>query len=103
MWPVPTSRSVASRENDDGSSANAVPRRVGIERRDRAEQRPRIGVRRTREQRPRVAHLDDPPQIHHRHAAADVLHQPQVVRDEEIRQLQALLQVEQQAARPAPE
>ena len=49
-----------------------------------------------REERLRVAHLDDPAQVHHRHAAADVLHQPQVVRDEEVGQLQPRLQIEQQ-------
>ena len=36
------------------------------------------------------------PRIHHRDAAADVLDQPQVVRDEQIGQLQPLLQIHQQ-------
>ena len=42
------------------------------------------------------AHLHDFPQIHHRDPAADVPDQAQVVRDEEIRQLQSLLQVHEQ-------
>ena len=54
------------------------------------------GMRGAREQRARVAHLHDPPAVHHRHAVADVLHEPQVVGDEEIRQLQPRLQVQKQ-------
>ena len=40
--------------------------------------------------------LHDLSQIHHRDAAADVLDEPQIVRDEQIRQLQLLLQIHQQ-------
>ena len=40
--------------------------------------------------------LDEPPAIHHGHAVADLAHEPQIVRDEEIRQAEALLQVEQE-------
>src|ERR1044071_5590912 len=42
----------------------------------------------------RVGHLDDAAQIHHGCPAADVLHQAQIVRNEEIGKLQALLKVE---------
>ena len=73
-----------------------LARRVRIEHGDRAEQRPGVRMRGAREERPRVAQLDDLPHVHHRHAAADVFDQPQVVRDEEIRQLQPLLQIHQQ-------
>ena len=40
--------------------------------------------------------LDDAPAVHHRDALADLAHQPQVVRDEEVREAQPLLQIEQQ-------
>ena len=43
-----------------------------------------------------VARLDDLAEVHHRHAGADVAHEPQIVRDEEVGQLQPLLQIEQQ-------
>ena len=48
------------------------------------------------EQRRRRAHLNDLSEIHHRDAAADVLDEPQIVGDEQIRQAEALLQVHQQ-------
>ena len=50
-----------------------LPRRVGIGHRNRRQQRPRVGVLRRGEERRGLAHLDDPPQIHHRDSAADVL------------------------------
>ena len=53
-------------------------------------------MRRRGEQRLGLPHLDDPSQIHHRHAAADVPHEPQIVRDEQVGQLQSLLQIHQQ-------
>jgi hypothetical protein len=40
------------------------------------------------------AKLDDPSSVHHRDAAADLAHEPQIVRDEEIGQAQSLLQIE---------
>ena len=51
---------------------------------------------RRREERRRRPHLHDLSQIHHGHAAADVLDEPQIVRDEEIGELQLLLQIHQQ-------
>ena len=51
---------------------------------------------RRREQLRRLAHLDDPSQIHHRDPAADVLDQAEIVRDEQVGQLQSLLQFHQQ-------
>ena len=65
-----------------------LTRRVGIRHRDRRQQRARVGMRGRREEACRVAHLDDSSQIHHRDAAADVLDQPQIVRDEEVGELQ---------------
>ena len=70
--------------------------RVGVGHRNRRKQRPRVGMGWVREDRLGFAHLDDLAQVHHRHAAADMAHQPQVVGDEQVGQLQALLQVHQQ-------
>ena len=48
------------------------------------------------EQRRRRSDLDDLPEIHDRDAAADVLDEPQIVRDEQVGELQPLLQIHQQ-------
>ncbi len=53
-------------------------------------------MRRLREDGARLTHLHDLPQIHHGHATADVFDQPQIVRDEQVRQLEPLLQIEEQ-------
>ena len=96
QWPAANlaqRRAVGERR---GIQLDAPARRVGIEHGDRAEQRLGVRVRGAREQRAGLAHLHDPAAVHHRHAVADVLHQPQVVGDEEIRQLQPRLQVQEQ-------
>ena len=69
---------------------------AGIRYRDRRQQRACVRVLWRREQPGRLAHLHDPSPIHHRQPVADVLDKPQVVRDEEVRQLQSLLQIHQQ-------
>src|SRR5205809_5233383 len=48
------------------------------------------------EQRGGGRELDDPPSVHDSGAAADVLDQPEVMRDEQICQSELLLQVHQQ-------
>jgi hypothetical protein len=45
------------------------------------------------EERGRRAELHDSSEIHHGHPAADVLDQPQIVGNEQIRELQLLLQI----------
>ena len=57
------------------------------------EQRLRIGMQGHLEQGRLVCHLHNTPEIHHRHTVADVLDDRQIVRDEEIRQLEFVLQV----------
>src|SRR6266851_1818227 len=75
---------------------NSPPRRVGIRNRNRRQQRFRVRMLRRGEKRRGRSHLDDLSEIHHRDAVADVLDQSQIVRDEQIRQLQLLLQIHQQ-------
>ena len=48
------------------------------------------------EQRLGICRLDDAAEIHHRDAVGDVLHNGEVVRDEDISQPKALLEVAQQ-------
>ena len=55
-----------AREHD----ALAAPARVG--HRDRREQRVRVGMARAAEELPRSAPLDDPAEVHHRHAVGEV-------------------------------
>ena len=43
-----------------------------------------------------VALLDDPPEVHHRDAVADVAHDREVVGDEEVREPEPVLQVGEQ-------
>ena len=43
-----------------------------------------------------AADLDDAAEVHHRRTPADVLHQPQIVRDEQIREPELLLQFDQE-------
>jgi hypothetical protein len=69
---------------------------VGIERRNSAEQRPCVWVRWTGKQCARLTELHDLPHVHDRDAGANVFDQAQVVCDEQIRQLEALFQIEQQ-------
>ena len=63
---------------------------------DRGQQRLGIRMQRSREQRFGRRGLHDPADIHHRDPFADVLDDAQVVRDEQIREPQPVLQFEQQ-------
>ena len=69
-------------------------RRVG--HRDRAEQRRGVRVRRMRVEHVGVADLAHPAQVHDRHPVADVLHDGEVVGDEDQRQAVAGLHVLEQ-------
>ena len=75
----------------------AARSRAGLGHRDRGQQRLRVGMarlaRRARACRPISTIL---PEVHHRDAVGDVLHHREVVRDEEVGEAQAPLQVLQQ-------
>ncbi|MBW8714162.1 MAG: ABC transporter ATP-binding protein, partial [Acidobacteria bacterium] len=75
---------------------DTVTWRCRIWHRNRRQQRARVRMRRSREDRFRFSHLHNLSQVHHGHPAANVTHQPEIVRDEEIRELQLLLQIHQQ-------
>ena len=77
----------------DLARALALDHRVG--HRHRRQQRLRVRMPRFAEQRVAVGDLDDAAQVHHRHAVADVAHHREVVRDEQVRQMQPLLQLHQ--------
>ena len=51
------------------------------------------GMLRRRVQRPGVGQLDDAAEVHHRDAIADVLHDLEIVRDEQVGQRLGLLQI----------
>ena len=71
--------------------ARRLSRRVG--HRNRREQRLRVRVARRGEQRALVGALDDAAEVHHRDARRDVLDDREIVRDEQVRQPEARLQV----------
>jgi hypothetical protein len=71
-----------------------APARIGM--RDRGEQRARVGMPRIGEDRALRRHLHDLPQIHHGHPVGHVAHHRQVMRDEQVGQAEAALQVLQQ-------
>src|SRR5262249_19551814 len=73
----------------------ARPSARGIGERHGGKERPRIGVLARAVELCGGSDLDDLAEIHHRHAVADVLDHPQVVGDEEKREAELLLQVEQ--------
>jgi hypothetical protein len=75
---------------------DAMARLVWIGDGDCREQRLRVGMLRRAEQRGSWSDLDDFSQIHHRDSTAEVLDQPEVVRDEQIRQIELLLQIDEQ-------
>ena len=84
-----------------GVEHDALTGLVGIEGRHRRQQRLRVGMCGTREQRLGGAHFDDATEIHHRDARADVPHQAKVVGDEQVGEAQPCLQVHHQVdARP---
>ena len=69
-------------------------RRIGF--RDRRQQRLGVGMARSRVERRGRRGLDDAPDIHHGDAVADMAHHAEIMRDEQHRQPQPVLQVEQQ-------
>ena len=64
--------------------------------RHRRQQRLGVGVQRHLEQARLVGHLDDAAEIHDRDPVADVLDHRQIVRDEQVGQLELVLQIHQQ-------
>ena len=94
-WPAATSLSGSGRKRaaSNGIRSQSI---AGLQPRNRRQQRLRVRMRRRREERLGRRHFDEPAAIHHGHAIADLAHQPQIVRDEEIGQAEALLQIEQQ-------
>src|SRR5215475_3271505 len=70
-----------------------VSRRIRVRDWNRREQRTCIRVLRRREERCRRSDLDDLAEVHHGDPCADVFDQPQIVRDEEIRERETLLKV----------
>ena len=64
--------------------------------RRRRQQGPRVRMSGVAVQSGRRGNLDDLAQVHHRDAVADVLDHAQVVRDEEVGELELVLQVEEQ-------
>ncbi|KAG1531067.1 hypothetical protein G6F50_016918 [Rhizopus delemar] len=63
---------------------------------NRIQQHPRVRMLRRIEQPVGGRLLDDPAQVHHRHAVGHVAHDRQVVADEHVRQAEFLLQVAHQ-------
>src|SRR5438067_10511928 len=63
-----------------------------VHRRPRFEQGPRIGVLRRVEDGVDRTELDDPAEIHHEHAVADVAHDAEIVADEHIGQVELPLE-----------
>ena len=68
----------------------------GIRQGNGGHQRLRVRVQRVVEQLRALRHFDELAQVHDGHPVADVPHQRQVVRDEQVRQPEPLLQVLQQ-------
>ena len=69
---------------------------LGVGHRHRRHERLGVRVDRALVDLVLVAHLHDPPQVHHGHPVGDVAHHRQVVGDEDVRQPEVLLQVLQQ-------
>ena len=63
---------------------------------DRVEQHPRIGMLGPREERLRRRHLDQAAKVHHADARGDVIDDRQIVRDEQVGEPEAALQVDHQ-------
>ena len=80
---------------------DATPTLVPGEAGHRAEQAPGIWVLRAFEDLLDRARLDDAPGLHHRGAVADMLDDAEIVRDEEHRQPELVLQAQQKIEMPA--
>src|SRR6476469_784282 len=76
--------------------SHSLTRRVRLRYRDCREERARVGMLGCPEERARGAKLHDLAEVHHRDTVADVLDQAQVVRDEEVRQIELLPQIHQE-------
>src|SRR5262252_3072474 len=74
----------------------SLTRRVGVWNRDRREERARVGMLWCGEQRVCRPKLADPAEVHHRDAVANVLDQAEVVRDEEVSQIELPPQIHQE-------
>ena len=85
-WRVDRARNVALQHH-----ALGAPRRVRNRR--RRQQRPGVGVLAVGIELLRWRDLDDAAEIHHRDTAADMFDDAQIVRNEEIGQLEFLLQI----------
>src|SRR5690242_20201642 len=59
--------------------------------RDGRQQRLCVGMQRRGIEVARAGDLDDASEVHHRHSRTDVLHHRQIVRDEEVREVELLL------------
>ena len=94
--PSETWRSGASRFTSAGSSSMRARGASGSVA-GTADSNARVyGMLRVLEDLRGASHFDDPAQIHYGDAARNVTHQPQVVRNEQVGQLQLLLQIHQQ-------
>ena len=79
---------------DGTSPATSSTRRrsSGIGHRHGVEQRPGVGVAGCGEQLVGGGGLDDPAEVHHRHAVGDVLDDPEVVGHDEVGEVELVLQ-----------
>ena len=69
---------------------------LGLEGRNCREERDRVWVPRFRKKAALVGNLDDPSEVHYRHAVADVFHHREVMRDEQVAEAKIDLQIHQQ-------
>ena len=76
----------------DGRFLGALAR---IHRRPRRQQRARVGMLRIAVDRLDRAELDDLAEIHHQHAVAEILHDVEVVADEDVGEAELALEVDQ--------
>ena len=79
---------------EDDPLPPTLPHRV--RERDRRQERLGVGVLRAPVHLVGRTLLDDPPEVHHRDPVAHVAHEREVVRDEEVREPELLLEVAQQ-------
>ena len=96
QWPASTSRrsAVGSKAAASNRIRGCCPPGVRIGR--RRDERARVRMGRRVENRVGPSHFDDAPAVHDRHPRAEVPHQAEIVRDQEQRQPEALLQVHEQ-------
>ncbi|MBE1608671.1 hypothetical protein HEB94_005519 [Actinopolymorpha pittospori] len=73
-----------------------APRRIRVRARDRGQQRLGVGMPRADVEGFRTGRLHNLPEIHHGHPVAEVLHDGEVVGDEEVGEVELFLQVLQE-------